>query len=342
MRQSKLTYYITCLISGMVELGTVFLGAKLGLPLVAILGLALAYQFGNILRFFVNKKIAEIQNIVVAVVFVLSLIIACAQKWYALSYLCLILYYILYSTFLQNIRSAVQGEIPRWKKRSCRVLGFVLSSLFFVLPIPLLIICAAILLYYSIILEKFDYEGWLKSWKEGKIGSRICLAMVTHQAHYFAYNYVVLYLVLSHFNNPYIAAACFAANWIPYTITEPLVQKLKWEKWFMIAVFAHVFNALVLLGMLLFFNFNIGISIGLWVLTGFGGGNVFCIKKALASTVIYDKNVWSFSEQIGHILGVITALILTVLSIPGEYTMVAAVVYALLTVPIIVRKSGKR
>lgn len=76
-------------------------------------------------------------------------------------------------------------------------------------------------------------------------------------------------------------------------------------------------------------------SLCLWVLTGFGGGNVFCIKKALAPVIVYDKNVWSFSEQIGHILGVFVALIIAFIGIPEKSSLLAAVFFALATIPII-------
>lgn len=53
---------------------------------------------------------------------------------------------------------------------------------------------------------------------------------------------------------------------------------------------------------------NIYYTVALWVLTGFGGDNVFCIKKALSDKVKYDKNAWFLFEQIGHIVGVTFAL----------------------------------
>ena len=158
---------------------------------------------------------------------------------------------------------------------------------------------------------------------------------MTHQAHYFTYNYLMVALVMHYFNNPLITTLWFAANWIPYTITEPLVHKLRWNKWYVVAIGAHYFNALVLLGMFLFVEKNIYVALCLWILTGFGGGNVFCIKKALAVRVTYNKSVWSFSEQIGHVLGVLTAILLVVVGCNVKYSMLVAAIYALLTVPII-------
>ena len=50
----------------------------------------------------------------------------------------------------------------------------------------------------------------------------------------------------------------------------------------------------------------------------------------------YEKSVWSFSEQIGHICGGLSALLLSLVSDKVEYSMIVAVVFALLTVPIII------
>lgn len=330
-----LAYYITCIVSGMVELGSVFWGIRNGFGLVGIMCFALAYQIGNILRFFVTPRIARFQSYIVALALALSVLLLFVDASSPLGSAMALLMFALFSTMLQNIRSASQGDIPRWQKRSCRVVGFVLSALIYVFPGELMILLCGVLLLFSLRLKKYSYDSWLKKWILGEHGNRICWAMVTHQAHYFAYNYLMVALVMHYFNNPLITTLWFAANWIPYTITEPLVHKLRWNKWYVVAIGAHYFNALVLLGMFLFVERNIYVALCLWILTGFGGGNVFCIKKALAIRVTYNKSVWSFSEQIGHVLGVLTAILLVAAGCNIKYSMLVAAIYALLTVPII-------
>ena len=66
------SYYITCLMSGIAELGSVFWGIRYGLSIPQILGLALAYQLGNILRFLVTPKIAKLQNVICVLVCTIS------------------------------------------------------------------------------------------------------------------------------------------------------------------------------------------------------------------------------------------------------------------------------
>lgn len=342
LKDSNSSYYITCLMSGAIELGAVFLGMKMGYSLLGIIGLALAYQLGNVFRFFVTKKISTYQNHIALLATILSAFVLAIHNMDLIVYLCICLTLLLYSTVLQNVRSAVQGNIPRWKKRSCRVLGFVLSALMYVYGPVLLLIFCVILLIYSVSLDHFYYDNWLENWISGKYGERVCWSMVTHQAHYFAYNYIMLVLVMRYFNNPFIASLWFAANWIPYTITEPLIQKLKWDKWYAIALGAHIFNAIVLTGMYIYVDFSITTALLLWVSTGFGGGNVFCIKKALSSKIKYDKDVWSFSEQLGHILGVLSALVVALVGIPEKDAMLVAVAFALVTVPIIAERYRRK
>lgn len=168
LKESNSSYYITCLMSGTIELGAIFLGMKIGYSLPGIIGLALAYQLGNVFRFFVTKKISTYQNHIVLLAILLSASVLVIHNMDTIVYICLCLTLLLYSTVLQNVRSAVQGNIPRWKKRSCRVLGFVMSALLYVWgPVLLLILCV-ILLLYSISLDHFYYDDWLNNWIKGK------------------------------------------------------------------------------------------------------------------------------------------------------------------------------
>jgi uncharacterized protein YacL len=46
----------------------------------------------------------------------------------------------------------------------------------------------------------------------------------------------------------------------------------------------------------------------LWVLTGFGGGTVFCINKINEITEESSKSDIIFSENLGHIAGVVIGM----------------------------------
>lgn len=79
----------------------------------------------------------------------------------------------------------------------------------------------------------------------------------------------------------------------------------------------------------------------LYLLTGFGGGNVFCIRKALKPKVDYHDNIWMLSEQIGHMLGLVACLIMVIL-IGYNYTLLLGAAFALATIPIIVGTIKKK
>jgi len=185
-------------------------------------------------------------------------------------------------------------------------------------------------------LDKYYYDNSIVS--IGK-NSNIYWSMVTHQAHYFTYTYIMVILIMEYYNNSWITTLWFVANWIPYTITEPLIKKININNWYGLSIVAHLFNAIVLILMLLLYNENIIITLSLWILTGFGGGNVFCVKKTIFCNREYDAYHWNLSEQLGHVLGVMVAILLAMLKIEMCALIVAAA-FALITIPIIKKEKG--
>ena len=336
-------YYYTCWMSGVIELGTILWGIANGYSLIETLGLAVAYQFGNLALFLISKKLAKYEGYIFLLIGIILCIIGFISD-IRIKYIIMCLVLSVFSTFLQIVRQAVKGNIPRWKKRTCRVIGFFSSVLFF-LPYGIWIFSAFSfsLFIISFFIPKFGYNHWFLKLKNGELGvPRICWAMVTHQAHYFAYNYVFLVIVYLYYNNPYIATLWFVCNWIPYTITEPLVKIIKLRNYYIISIVAHIFNATVLALMYFFTNNNdiLGAAL-LWVLTGFGGGNVFCIREALKKHVDYHDNIWMFSEQIGHLLGLISSIAFVVV-LGQESTLLLGAGFALLTIPVIILTLNKK
>jgi hypothetical protein len=113
-----------------------------------------------------------------------------------------------------------------------------------------------------------------------------------------------------------------------------LIKLTKFNNWLAIVICAHLFNATILLGMYMFLDVNIVVALCLWIFTGFGGGNVFSIRKALARRKEYDQVVWSFSEQVGHIVGVVSALIVYWVCMEMKVTLITGAVFALATIPV--------
>lgn len=330
------TYYLTCIISGLVELGAILWGIGQGYSITASLGLAIAYQTGNIFRFFISKKFNRIDTIFIFVIFLMSICLFFVKENRITSYILALIIFSLLSTVLQNMRSASQGNVPRWQKRSFRVFGFLLSAIMYQYGTLLLSIILFVMFFLSFFIPDFYYDHWIKKLVGGEYGkNKICWAMVTHQAHYFTYTYIILMVVTLYFHNPLIATLWFTGNWIPYTITEPLIKLTKFKNWLGIVIGAHIFNAVILCSMYAFINVNILVALSLWILTGFGGGNVFCINKALAKKKEYSSEVLLFSEQVGHMLGVVTATIIVITGLDYRISLIIGAVFALITIMIV-------
>lgn len=87
----------------MIELGSVFWGLKNGWSITAVLGLATAYQMGNLLRFFVNKEISKTQDVCSALTVIISIILLWIDNRTRAAYILAIIWLVLFSTILQNV-----------------------------------------------------------------------------------------------------------------------------------------------------------------------------------------------------------------------------------------------
>ena len=336
-------YYYISFLSGVVELGCIFWGLNREFSMLQVIGLVMSYQMGNVLQYFIPKKAEHYSQYFLG----LSLIACVASEYLSfleiVSYMLALLALIIGSTFLQLEREAVKIKVEeweKWKKRAWRVVGFFVAFSLY-LPYGTWILCAILLSliiigFYS---KDFGYDEWFVNFIDNKKNApKLCWTMITHQAHYFVYTYVLCILVFEKYHSALIASIWFVLNWIPYTITEPLVKFLKIEKYYLkIGIAAHLFNGIVLIGVYVFLkNNNILGAVLLWMLTGFGGGNIYCVRKGMEPYIEYDNDTWMFSEQVGHILGMIVSIVLVALG-KSELTMIVAAFFALVTVPIIIK-----
>jgi hypothetical protein len=74
----------------------------------------------------------------------------------------------------------------------------------------------------------------------------------------------------------------------------------------------------------------------LWILTGFGGGTVFCIEGIFKKYDIRDKLSIDISENYGHILGLVAGIVIfnvfKVYEAPIIFSALRALSVALLTI----------
>lgn len=336
----KFIYYFSCFLSGMVELGSILWGLKHGFSIEACVLLAFAYQLGNVFLYFITKKISKIKPFLLIISAGLGALTLFLKDGSMEFFITAAVMYTALSTCIQLTRESVKKRVThlaKWKKRSFRVVGFFASAIMYT-PVGtyVLIGCAMCLFVFSFFIPAFGFDSWHRDIKNGKIKNPICVTMITHQAHYFVYTYVLLALVQIFYKSALIAAVWFVVNWIPYTVTEPLVKRLKLKNYYAIGITAHLFNGIILIMMWLFSkNGNILVTALLWMFTGFGGGNIFCVKKALSAVKEYDHDTWMFSEQVGHILGMITCVIVINL-FSYQSSMLAGAIFALITVPVMV------
>lgn len=303
------TFYVTCIFSGMIEVGAVLWGIGAGYSVEGALGLALAYQIGNIVLFFLNRKLRQIQHVFAAI----ACLFAAGIIWSTdpiLRYWCAFACFALLSTIIQTLRSAVKSKEPRWRKRCFRIAGFLISAVMYNYGAYALAVISVMTLILTICCPKYEDDCWLTKLINGQYGkNRICLAMTVHQMHYFVYCYSMLIISLFVYDNPFMASFWFVANWIPYILTEPLVKLTKTKAWLHFLIGGHVLVAGLLIGMYITIEQYSLVAMILWMLTGFGGGNVFCIKKSLLKHKEYHDQVWVFSENVGHFFGVVIALL---------------------------------
>ncbi len=309
------TFYFTCILSGIIELGAILWGIGNGYSIQASLALAISYQLGNVFLFLINEKIRKCQSYFLGLFAILAIIMQ-FPVGNTIKYIIAFILFSGLSTAIQTMRSAVKSKEPRWRKRCFRVLGFVLSAVMYDYGTVALLVISVILFILSLITPKFKDSCWLKKLLVGEYGeNKICMTMVVHQMHYFVYCYAMLIIAYEFYKTPWIATLWFVGNWVPYIITEPLIKKSKKDNWMLFLIAGHVLVAGLLLAMYVsIVNSNVPLAMLLWVFTGFGGGNVFCIKKSLKPVKEYDNMVWVFSENVGHILGVIVVTLLVSIS----------------------------
>lgn len=329
------TFYVTCIFSGMIEVGALLWGIGAGYSVEAAIGLAIAYQIGNILLFFLNRKLRRIQYVFAIIACICAGGVILLQNT-VLRYWSAFACFALLSTIIQTLRSAVKSKEPRWRKRVFRVLGFLISAVMYQYGAYALAIIAVLTLILTVCSPKYEDDCWLTKLINGQYGkNRICLAMTVHQMHYFVYCYCMLLIALFAYKSPLAASFWFVANWIPYILTEPLVKLTKTKAWLYFLIGGHILVAGLLIGMYITVEQYSIIAMILWAFTGFGGGNVFCIKNSLLKYKEYHSQVWVFSENVGHFLGVVIALVVYHLTQSLSPMMLLGSFFALSTIGLI-------
>lgn len=295
-------FYLLSMITGVLECGWIAYGAVHGLPLWQILCFPLAYHLGNMFPkpFSLGKRtLIVLSGLCCAVSVAMLFPIFSEQALFAST--CALLACL--SAVIQSVRSDLKSDGNRLMKRVFRVGGFVVSPVAAFLPAVTLVAVSV----FALVAAVRHYSG-----KAGMtrmtLQKGFSTVMICHQLHYFFYAHITLAAMSLRLTSMLpkwgcvCAALLFCGTWITYMSVEPLVSKRTAD---LLPVFlvGHV-------------GIGLPLFILMWIITGFGGGVVYTISGMAKKADSFDKTSMTIAENIGHTLGLLTAV--TVATICGN------------------------
>lgn len=332
-------FLVLSLLSGVTELGSVYLGITWELPIHFIILLPLFYQAGNLLTNFLPSKAFWGITVAGIVIVLLGVYSWHPSLWIFAAQLALTSYCI------QLVRSRNKSSCATWLKRSFRVAGFALSPLMCFNDGQVIILLSMILCVFTLAKEALSQDARkvpLPTFKKKAL--EISLVMVFHQLHYFVYSYMIPIYVNQKTGNLVASALLFSLSWVIYLVPQTIAEKLHIVHYKTMFFCCHGFLGLCMAAMSISAYFdNMSMVLLFWMLTGLGGGSVFCIKH------LYKRNApanMDFSENIGHFFGPILAIVLYIGSGKNVFAFLPAVsclfvIMTLLSALYIVRKEQR-
>lgn len=323
-------FLVLSLLSGFFEIGGVLWAIREGKEVYIIIGIGLLYQLGNLVP--VPIKINKVLSIIFSIISFGAGILMCIDPEKEM----LIMFIMCFNAcVIQHLRSLMKDKVGTTIKRVFRVLGFLIAPFFSILTC---VICTALLLIVACI----GQSGEKPTLVPCKVRS-INVIMIFHQMHYFGYVYFMLIILNKYvtLSDNFILSVIFVIGWITYLIVPHILKGKNYVKYF---ICGHILLALILLGLSAFYNLKIAAI--LWMLTGFGGGTVFCIKKINDDFGISGKNDIILSENIGHIggtfLGLVCYYTFNSLQAPIIFSMLCAIVAFVGMIILSLRKKVKK
>lgn len=308
------TFLLLSLLSGMLELGTVLLAYMDGLPVWAILSMALMYQLGNLLCFpgkhrpdlAVWLSLANLglygaglwlENMPPSSVWSIPTFLCVRAVQVALSSLC-----------IQTMRTGRKSACPTWLKRTFRIAGFVLAPLMVLFPHAGMLLCICLPLAASLSERKTSDKDSAPPQAQAVSPKGLSAVMIFHQMHYFAYTYIMPLVAAELTKSIYAAAALYGLTWVVYLLPQWFAERQKNPDPQLFFFVCHAWLSLTM-GMLAaaFSLGRIRLGFAAWMLTGLGGGSVFCIKSLTPRSGLHNMTL---SENIGHFLGTAAAVLI--------------------------------
>ena len=304
--------------SSLIEIGSIVALIQEHANLLSVLLAGLSYQFGNALARPVPSN--PIASACVAGIGAIALFFSPVGSFIWFAGLAAL------SWGLQTTRRclsiiAYNAQPSTAQKRMARVGGFIVSTM---LPFTTSVIITTSLCLIVAIPQR-RYRLIPAETRNNSISAQvhpIHAMMVVHQMHYFSYCYAVpVIFAANNFEENWLIGVWFALGWISYLSVHWTLQRFRLE-W--VFVIGHVFVATTLIS-LSFFAGVAHLAIAMWILTGFGGGTVFCLSELNKHFGLGDELLVKY-EDIGHIGGIalaVTVVALTKLT-AGDLPLVAA------------------
>ena len=306
-------FYLLSMITGVLECGWIAYGAVHGLPLWQILCFPLAYHLGNMFPkpFSLGKRaLAVLSGLCCAASVAMLFPVFSGKALFGIT--CALLACL--SAVIQSVRSDLKSDGNRLLKRLFRVGGFVVSPVAAFLPAITLVAVSVFALVAAV--RHYSGEAGMTRMTLQKGFSTV---MICHQLHYFFYAHITLAAMSLRLTSMLpkwgcvCAALLFCGTWITYMSVEPLVSK-RTAGLLPVFLVGHVGIGLLLSCM--GFVTDLPLFILMWIITGFGGGVVYTISGMAKKADSFDKTSMTIAENIGHTLGLLTAV--TVATICGN------------------------
>ena len=334
-----ISFLVLSLLSGVIELGGIYLGITWDLPNHSIIMLPLFYQVGNLLTSILPSKTSGSIAVIGTVCLLCGI-----YNWHP-SFWILAVQLALCSYCIQIVRLQNKSVCATWLKRSFRIAGFALSPIMCLKDGQAVILLSIMLCVFSLVKEVlFQKVGNESSPRKEHRPAKISMVMVFHQLHYFVYTYIIPIYVHQKTGSIAISALLFSLSWVIYLAPQTIAEKLHIVHYKTMFFCCHIFLGLCMAAISISAHFDsMGMVLLFWLLTGFGGGSVFCIShlyKRYASINI------DFSENIGHFLGPVIAIFLCHGADGNIFAILPAVsclfvMMTLLFALYVIRKEGK-
>lgn len=294
-------YLFFSMLSGILELGIVLQFFIEGMSIKTALLMGTMYQLGNLL--FVIKLPRRQEAVKIGFISLFLGLINCFHS----SIILQAVQTALLSLNIQTVRAGYKTNCPTSLKRLFRIGGFLLSPLMTIFPKHIIILCS--ILSLIAIVQKTDINT-KEEIKDKKIVENISVTMIFHQMHYFVYTYIMPLTVMELTKNAFLCVTIYALTWVIYLLPGLLAEKGVAYKPKTVFTICHTFLAITMgVLSLAFATKNIIIGFFAWLFTGLGGGSVFCIKQLVSEE---KKSNMDLSENIGHFLGAILALFVSI------------------------------